>query len=356
MVEPLVEAQAQGRGLELLVELGGEERLVYGTGIETRHAGLHVLAVVCLGLAVDVAVHIVIQPVVVGTVEVDDGHRGLVDHGSARVVVLQRGLPVQSVVKAVAVHQRHLTGLVQAGVVERGLGQLACAHVTIGHLVVDGQIRGGTQFELAVLLHASVAHIDERGALCGVVVDIVAVGILIHGGKLATLVVVLLGEERLVDLRTVLVGRRLDFERTGVEVLVHVDAVEPVLTQVTVHVERELLQSEVVALVVERSVEALLTFLGKGVDGVADVAGGDGSLGNLEQTLVAQAGIAAPDGVDRVGIGGIGNGQAVLEHVDIGRWQTNLNLSRAVGAGCVEHHVAVALFLSVCIFVLCIRC
>lgn len=43
-----------------------------------------------------------------------------------------------------------------------------------------------------------------------------------------------------------------------------------------------------------------------------------------------------------MGIRGVGHGQSVLQHIDIGRGQTDLNLARAVGTCCVEHHVAVA--------------
>lgn len=104
------------------------------------------------------------------------------------------------------------------------------------------------------------------------------------------------------------------------------------------------MQSEVVALVVERSVEPFLSELCERVDGVADVAGGDGRLGNFEQSLMTEAGVASPQGVHRMGVGSVGNGQAVLQYVDVGGGQSDLNFARAIGAGCVEHHVAVAFF------------
>ena len=98
---------------------------------------------------------------------------------------------------------------------------------------------------------------------------------------------------------------------------------------------------------VERAVEAFRAELCERVDGVADVAGGDGRLGDLQQSHVAQAGIGAPHRVDRMGIGGVGHGQSVFQYVDIGRRQTDLNLSRTVGTGGVEHDIAVALLLGV---------
>ena len=62
---------------------------------------------------------------------------------------------------------------------------------------------------------------------------------------------------------------------------------------------------------------------------------------------MGEAGIRAPRGVDGVGIGGIGNGESVLQHIDVGGGESDLDLARAVGAGRVEHHVAVALLLGV---------
>lgn len=70
-----------------------------------------------------------------------------------------------------------------------------------------------------------------------------------------------------------------------------------------------------------------------------------GCFGNFLQSLMAEAGVASPQGVQRMRIGGVGNGQAVLQHIDVGRGQANLNFTRTIGAGCVEHHVTVAFFL-----------
>lgn len=76
-----------------------------------------------------------------------------------------------------------------------------------------------------------------------------------------------LGEGCLVDLRTVLVGGAAELERTRIEILVDIAAVEPVVSEAAVDVQGELLQSEVVRLVVERAVEAVLSEFRKGVDG-----------------------------------------------------------------------------------------
>ncbi len=141
---------------------------------------------------------------------------------------------------------------------------------------------------------------------------------MIHGGKLATIFVVTFGEQCLVYLCTILVGSGLYLERTWVEVLINVAAVIPSLTHGAVQVDGELLHTKVVGLIVKRTVEAVLPKLGEGVHGITDVAGGNGCLRNFEESLVAQAGIAAPQGVYRVGIGGVGHGQSVLKHVDVG--------------------------------------
>ena len=100
-----------------------------------------------------------------------------------------------------------------------------------------------------------------------------------------------------------------------------------------------------VALVIEGSIEALLSLLGEGVDGITYVTRGDGCLGNLEQPLITKACIAAPNGIDGMGIGGIGDRHAVLQHIHISRGQTYLNFTGTVGTGCIEHHIAVVLLL-----------
>ncbi len=55
-----------------------------------------------------------------------------------------------------------------------------------------------------------------------------AVGISIHGSKLTTVAVILLGKERLVNLSTVLIRSKLNLEGTWVEILIHIKAVVPV--------------------------------------------------------------------------------------------------------------------------------
>ena len=192
MIEPLIHAEAEGGCTEFLAKLGGEESLIYLTGIEARHTGLDVLTVVILGLSVDIAILIIIYALI----------------GSARttgMIVLQGSLPVQTVVKTVAVHEGYLTCLIQTSIVERSLLQLTSTHIAISHLVIDRKIRGGTELEVAILLYASIAHIDKWSTLGSVVIHVVAVGILIHGSELTTVAVILLGEESLVNLSTVLI-------------------------------------------------------------------------------------------------------------------------------------------------------
>ena len=129
------------------------------------------------------------------------------------------------------------------------------------------------------------------------------VGILIHSGKFTTVAVILLGEERLVNLSTVLIRSRLNLEGSRVKILIHIEAVVPVLTQITIHIQREFLQSEVIALIIQSTIETFLTLLGKRVHGITNVTSSDGSFCNLEQALMAQTCIATPDGIDRMRIG-----------------------------------------------------
>lgn len=77
-----------------------------------------------------------------------------------------------------------------------------------------------------------------------------------------------------------------------------------------------------------------------------NLTGSDGSLGNFEQSLMAQTCITTPDGIDRMRIGCVSNRQTILQNVDIGRRQAYLNLTRTIRTGCIEHHITITLFLS----------
>ena len=98
-----------------------------------------------------------------------------------------------------------------------------------------------------------------------------AVGISIHGSKLTTVAVILLGKERLVNLSTVLIRSRLNLEGTWVEILIHIKAVVPVASQIAIHIQREFLQSEMIALIVQSTIESFLTLLGERVHGITDI-------------------------------------------------------------------------------------
>ena len=143
-----------------------------------------------------------------------------------------------------------------------------------------------------------------------------AVGISIHGSKLTTVAVILLGKERLVNLSTVLIRSRLNLEGTWVEILIHIKAVVPVASQITIHIQREFLQSEMIALIVQSTIESFLTLLGERVHGITDITGSDSCLCNLEQSLMAQTCITTPDGIDRMRIGCVSNRQTILQNVD----------------------------------------
>ena len=82
VVIPLVQTYSYSRCIELLAQLCGEKHLVDGSCIEARHTSLNVLAIVSLGLTINVTIHIMICSLIVGTLQVDDGHRGLIYHGT----------------------------------------------------------------------------------------------------------------------------------------------------------------------------------------------------------------------------------------------------------------------------------
>ena len=154
------------------------------------------------------------------------------------------------------------------------------------------------------------------------------------------------GQRELIDLRTVLEWGRLDVEGSRVKVLIHVGAVEPSFTQTTVQVQGHFLHAEMIGLVIQRSVESFLSQLRERVYRITDISGGYGCFRDLEQSHMAQTHVTSPQRVHGMRVGGIGNRNAVLQHIDIGRGQTDLNLSRPVGAGCVQHDISVAFFVT----------
>ena len=54
VVVPLVQDKTEDGSPELLAQLGSEEHLVDGSGIEARHTGLDIQSIISLGLLVDV--------------------------------------------------------------------------------------------------------------------------------------------------------------------------------------------------------------------------------------------------------------------------------------------------------------
>ena len=75
-----------------------------------------------------------------------------------------------------------------------------------------------------------------------------AVGVLVHRSKLTMIVVVSLGKKCLVDLGTILIRSRFNLEGSWVEVLVHIKAIVPILSEVSIQIEGEFLQSEVTSI------------------------------------------------------------------------------------------------------------
>ena len=283
----------------------------------------------------------------VGCFVLVERHRSLIDARTGGVVVLHDGLPVQAVVPSVVVHQGKFAAFILHGVVEVGLADFSGTHVAVYHFVVHRQVRGSSEGKLAELLHTTVAHVDEGSRLSGVHVDGMAVAVVIDGSQFAAAFVVLLGEGELIDLCAVLERSRFDFERSRVEVLIDASAVVPVFGDVAVQVERKLLHTEVVALIVKCSVESFLSELGERVDGVTDVAGRDGRFRDFQQSHVAQAGVGAPQRVDGVRVGGISDGDTVFQYVDVGRGESDLDFARAVGTGGIQHDVTVTFFFTV---------
>ena len=74
-----------------------------------------------------------------------------------------------------------------------------------------------------------------------------------------------------------------------------------------------------------------------GEKSLINLTGSDGSLGNFEQSLMAQTCITTPDGIDRMRIGCVSNRQAILQIVVVFRRRSYRNLPMATRTGCVEH-------------------
>ena len=76
----------------------------------------------------------------------------------------------------------------------------------------------------------------------------------------------------MIDLRAVGIIGKLEFERTGVEILIRSCIIEPIFADSTVKVEVEVLHTEVVHAVVKLAMELLLTKVGKACNGISNIA------------------------------------------------------------------------------------
>ena len=114
--------------------------MVDDSGIEASHTRLHILPGVRHDIAFDIALHIL----VIAIAGVDNLHRSLIHHCTTCVGIFSDKFPGHAIVPCVAVHY-HIFALAIFGKVEEGcLLHFAGAHIAIGNIGIDGQIRGGT--------------------------------------------------------------------------------------------------------------------------------------------------------------------------------------------------------------------
>ena len=157
------------------------------------------------------------------------------------MVVFRDGLPFQSIAEVEVIHQRDAAVAILDGVVQRDAAQLARTNVAIGYIGVDRQIGGCAELERAIFLHTSIGNVDKWCRLCCEIINRMTVSIAIHSRELASPGSISLRERTFVYLRSVLLLRTSDFERSRVEILIYASAVEPSAAQRAIHIERKLL-------------------------------------------------------------------------------------------------------------------
>ena len=153
----------------------------------------------------------------------------------------------------------YIIGMVAHTVPEIGVVFLACHQVAVGNLAIHREIRGGAQCKAFHLFHTAVTHIDERSGRCQITGKTIA-GIFIDEAQLVFLAP-LMGNNATVELHAVLKVGKLQFERTGVEALIHSARIVPTLAERTRHIQVELVPPEMIALVIEYALEAFLARL-----------------------------------------------------------------------------------------------
>ena len=165
------------------------------------------------------------------------------------MIILHVHFPFQSVVPAIAIHQRQLVATAGCCIIQIRFLHLTGTDIHINDIRDVGQIRGCSQAESRDFPDTAISCID-KGSPRSCIRQPMAVAVMIHGRQLATIFVIPFGQGKLVDLSTVLILGKAEFERTRIKVLVNTPAVKPVFAQTAIQIQVKLLFSEVIGVIV----------------------------------------------------------------------------------------------------------
>ena len=193
------------------------------------------------------------------------------------MVVFHNYFPRQTVIPVVIVHQGKLTTLILYGIIQACFLQLSCTHVAIYHFIVYRKIRSRTQSKSPQLSYATIAYVNKRSRLSGIHIYRMAVAVMIHSRKLTPVIVITFCQGKLINLCAILERSRFDFECSRVKILIDTSTIEPIVSNFSIQIQRELLHAEMIRLIIQCSMKTFFTKLSERIDCISDITGCNGS-------------------------------------------------------------------------------
>ena len=338
LIVPFVHSDSPGRITIGTGEFGGSEKLIDFSPVKARHAALHIsfIRFQCTVYR--------FQVVTGRGIFLFHGHWSLVDIRAQGMIILQIDLPVQAIIPGVRVEQGQLVSFIQSGIIKIGLLQFTRTHVTVGHFARCRQIGTCSEAESRYFFHATVAYIDERGRSHFVAWP-TAVAVVIDSRQLSASFIIILGQGCFIDLSTVLIRCKTQFETARIKILVNASTVEPSFPHTTADISIELLLAKVIGTIIDDSTKLFCSQLGERVYSITDIAGSNGGFGDFEQPDVPETAVSTPVRIYIMRIRGIDYGESVFEYIYVSTRQADRDFAGTIGARSVQHNITIAFFL-----------
>ena len=261
--------------------------------------------------------------------------------GFRRVHVLHVKFEVQTVLEGIIGQQGNFVWTVVVQIAQIGFLHLSVHDVHIFNLTAYRTVWSQSRLKSFQFLDGTVANINKWSGVQHIS-RVAAVSILIKQTDLTAVVVEQTGQSGMINLSTVRIFVKLHIETSGIKILINAGSIEPFVSNTSGNIHVYLLHAIVVGTVVHNSFKIFLSQTAEWIHRIGNVTGGNGRLGWSHQSHLSQTGIATPVGRQFVNRRWIYGRQTVFVYIDILTRQTDLNLTRLVGIGCIQHDIAFA--------------